>query len=65
MSSESSELSPKMFIEDPESRAKPYQKGYFILKRELIGKYFVIFPSKYRPNSNIFLECYLMARLKD
>ena len=46
MSSESSELSPKMFIEDPESRAKPYQKGYFILKRELIGKYFVIFPSK-------------------
>ena len=39
MSSESSELSPKMFIEeDPESRAKPNQKGYFILKRELIGK---------------------------
>ena len=38
MSSESSELSPKMFMEDPESRAKPYQKGYFILKRELIGR---------------------------
>ena len=48
MSSESSELSPKMFIEDPESLTKPYQKGYFILKRELIGEYFLNFPSKYR-----------------
>ena len=50
MSSESSELSPKMFMEDPESRAKPYQKGYFILKRELIGRqtlFNVTFPSKY------------------
>ena len=44
MSSESSELSPKMFIEDPESRAKSYQKGYFILKRELIGRQTKLFP---------------------
>ena len=60
MSSESSELSPKMFMEDPESRAKPYQKGYFILKRELIGRKTLL-----NVNFHSFLEFSDMASLRN